>query len=90
MTTLLILIRSCYRTAELSGGFKGSLAQDEVAFMILDGALILSSCILLTIQNPGQVMGNAWPDTAYSWGRSKQRGTNQAFELRSGNGQRMA
>lgn len=53
--------------------------------MILDGALILTAYILLTIQNPGQVLGHAWPDTAYSWGSSRKGGNSQAFELRSGN-----
>ncbi|PSR79367.1 RTA1 like protein-domain-containing protein [Coniella lustricola] len=68
LITLLILIRTCYRCAELSGGFTGYLAQDEIAFMVLDGAMILSASILLTISNPGWAFGKAWPATRYRWG----------------------
>lgn len=83
-TTFLILARSCYRAAELSGGFAGHLAQDQVAFMVLDGALILSASILLTVQNPGWVFGRAWADTAYKWGPSKKNHDNhEALELGS-------
>ncbi|KAF3768087.1 RTA1-domain-containing protein [Cryphonectria parasitica EP155] len=87
LVTLLILIRTCYRCAELSGGFLGHLAQDQVAFMVLDGAMILSASILLTIENPAWVFGETWPLTAYSWGcgRFKKRSDMIALGSMRGN-----
>lgn len=43
--------------------------------MVLDGVMILLASILLTAQNPGQVFGEAWPETKYAWGKSKRDNT---------------
>ncbi|KAI9731475.1 MAG: hypothetical protein M1835_003523, partial [Candelina submexicana] len=39
LATLTIFVRSVFRVAELSQGFDGSLANDQVTFMILEGAM---------------------------------------------------
>lgn len=37
----------------LSGGFGGHLANDEVSYMILDGAMITIASLALTVMLPG-------------------------------------
>ncbi|RHZ64932.1 RTA1 domain-containing protein [Aspergillus thermomutatus] len=44
IATFLIFIRSIFRTAELNGGFSSDLANDEIAFMILEGASMIVTC----------------------------------------------
>lgn len=58
--TLTIFIRSVFRCAELSGGFHGKLANQEITFMILEGAMICVAVICLTIFHPGLIFGKAW------------------------------
>ncbi|OOO05032.1 RTA-like protein [Aspergillus oryzae] len=48
IATLTIFIRSIFRVAELNGGFSSDLANDEVAFMILEGAMmVIALCQVL-------------------------------------------
>jgi hypothetical protein len=70
---LFIFIRSVFRCAELSGGFNGPLANDEVTFMVLEGTMIALACILLTVFHPGLAVGTeGW--SAASWkGRKGSR-----------------
>jgi len=56
-SVLFIYIRSCFRVAELSQGFKGTLANSEITFMILEGAMIVLATLLLTVLHPGLVLG---------------------------------
>ena len=65
VATLAILIRSAFRVAELSQGFHGKLANQQVTFMILEGAMVVSACILLTVFHPGLAFGGAW--SAATW-----------------------
>lgn len=60
ISTVAILIRCSFRVAELSGGFSGSLANNQVSFMILDGAMMATVIILLTAAHPGWVLGAMW------------------------------
>ncbi|KAJ5345165.1 hypothetical protein N7452_003169 [Penicillium brevicompactum] len=57
---LTILIRSTFRVAELQGGFSSSLANDEIALMILEGAMISIACICLTALHPALLVGKGW------------------------------
>jgi len=58
--TILIITRSSYRLAELQEGFNGKLANDEVLFMILEGPMIILTCIGLTVFHPGLAMRGLW------------------------------
>jgi hypothetical protein len=69
--TIFLFIRAVYRVAELSGGFRGKLAQDEVLFMVLDGAMVLLACIILVVFHPGPAFGGAWKDATFRWGSKK-------------------
>ena len=62
IATICILIRCSFRVAELQGGFSGRLANDQVLFMILDGAMIIIAVSLLTVSHPGPVLGRTWQD----------------------------
>ena len=42
-TTLLVIIRSIYRIAELSNGFQSEIAKNQLLFDVLDGAMMLIS-----------------------------------------------
>ncbi|CAG8247719.1 unnamed protein product [Penicillium salamii] len=60
IAVLTILIRSSFRVAELQGGFHSSLANDEIALMILEGAMITIACICLTGLHPALLVGKNW------------------------------
>lgn len=65
---IFIFVRSVFRCAELSEGFDGQLANDEVTFMILEGIMIILAVICMTVYHPGRVWGNeGW--SAASWGK---------------------
>lgn len=76
ISTVAILIRCSFRVAELSGGFGGSLANNQVSFMILDGAMMAIAVILLTTAHPGWTLGPMWQAGNFRLGRAKK--TNRA------------
>ncbi|KAL2844061.1 RTA1 like protein-domain-containing protein [Aspergillus pseudoustus] len=53
LSTLLVYTRSIFRVIELNGGYDSELANDEAAFMVLEGALISIMCICMTALHPG-------------------------------------
>jgi hypothetical protein len=61
-----ILVRCIYRCAELLGGFDSELANNETLFMILDGALMVITALLLTIFHPGWTLGGYWHTATFS------------------------
>jgi hypothetical protein len=60
VATFTILVRSVFRVAELSGGFHGSLANNEPSFMVLEGAMIAIATGCLTVLHPGLVFQGSW------------------------------
>ncbi|KAL4772357.1 RTA1 like protein-domain-containing protein [Aspergillus nidulans var. acristatus] len=67
IATLLIFIRSIFRVAELNGGFGSELANDEVAFMILEGAMMVIACGWMSLFHPGLCLRRGdWKDPS-SW-----------------------
>ena len=69
--TLAIFTRCVFRVAELSGGFHGRLATQEVTFMILEGAMICIAVVCLTVFHPGWIFGQDWKVAAWSLRRTK-------------------
>ncbi|KAJ5900937.1 uncharacterized protein N7473_005007 [Penicillium subrubescens] len=47
-----LLIRSCWRVAELRGGFNGPLASKEGIFIALDSIPMVIMCVILTFMHP--------------------------------------
>ncbi|PLB47686.1 putative RTA1 domain protein [Aspergillus steynii IBT 23096] len=66
VATLTIITRSVFRCAELSEGFDGKLANDEITFMVLEGAMIAAAVIALTVYHPGWVWKGQWNDAVWS------------------------
>ena len=60
LAILTIYTRSCFRVAELQGGFGGSLANEEIPFMVLEGAMIIIATTALTVGHPGVIFGAKW------------------------------
>ncbi|KAF4957781.1 hypothetical protein FSARC_11190 [Fusarium sarcochroum] len=74
--TLLILIRTAYRVAELSEGYQSKIANDEVAFMLLEGTMIVIATACLAIGHPGACFGGQWEEADF-----RLRGSKDSFEL---------
>lgn len=67
VSTLAIFIRSCFRVAELSGGFRGPLANNEFSFMILEGCMISIACGCLTLMHPGTAFQGFWDEADFTF-----------------------
>lgn len=67
LATLTIFIRSAFRVAELSGGFHGPLANNEISFMILEGAMIVIAATCLTVFHPGIAFQGVWHEADFSF-----------------------
>lgn len=74
LATLTIFIRSCFRVAELSGGFRGPLANNEISFMILEGAMIVIATTCLTFLHPGIAFGKSWEEADFHFRTRKKAG----------------
>ncbi|KAI9720232.1 MAG: hypothetical protein M1812_003050 [Candelaria pacifica] len=60
IATITVFVRSVFRVAELSQGFDGKLANDQVTFMILEGAMIIIAVTSLTLFHPGFSFQGNW------------------------------
>ncbi|PYI11623.1 RTA1-domain-containing protein [Aspergillus sclerotiicarbonarius CBS 121057] len=67
LATLTIFIRSVFRVAELKGGFHSALANNEVDFMILEGAMIVIAILSLTGLHPGVCFDGLWDQTKWTF-----------------------
>jgi RTA1 like protein len=84
LATLAIFVRSVYRCVELRAGFHSKLANQQITFMILDGAMIASACILLTVFHPGLSFQGRWHDASWSLGKKDKNGGLEAVHKSSG------
>ncbi|KIW77111.1 hypothetical protein Z517_09557 [Fonsecaea pedrosoi CBS 271.37] len=75
ISTLAILIRCSFRVAELSKGFSSALANDEVKFMVLDGAMMALAVSVLCIGHPGPALGIMWAQGGFRLCRGRGRGS---------------
>ncbi|KUJ12280.1 RTA1-domain-containing protein [Mollisia scopiformis] len=48
-----IFIRCVYRIAEMAGGWSNPIMQDQIAFIILDGAMCVVAVVALNVFHPG-------------------------------------
>ncbi|KAF8860528.1 putative RTA1 domain protein [Acephala macrosclerotiorum] len=67
VATLTIFIRSAFRVAELSGGFHGPLANNQVSFMVLEGAMVVTAASCLTLLHPGLCFQGFWHAANFSF-----------------------
>ncbi|KAI9800820.1 MAG: hypothetical protein M1825_003603 [Sarcosagium campestre] len=66
VATVTIFVRCVFRVAELSEGFDGKLANEQVTYMILEGAMIVTACTALTVVHPGLMLGERWNETDFA------------------------
>jgi hypothetical protein len=71
LAIIFILTRSCFRVAELAKGFGSKLANEEIPFMILEGAMIILATSSMTIFHPGWVFGMKWKDAGWTWKKTR-------------------
>lgn len=64
VTTILILGRTAGRFASLLGGLANVLNQSQAVTLVLDGALVLIACIILTAVPVGAAFRSAWDSTS--------------------------
>jgi hypothetical protein len=69
LATFAVFVRSIFRVAELSGGFRGSLANNQISFMILEGAMIVIATTCLTLLHPGVAFQGAWASANFTFRR---------------------
>ncbi|KAK9384640.1 hypothetical protein V1515DRAFT_363717 [Lipomyces mesembrius] len=67
-----VFTRSVYHVAELSQGFQGTLANQEVTFMILEGAMIFIAAGAQTLLQPGYCFQKSWDAADFSTSRTKK------------------
>jgi hypothetical protein len=65
LATTCLFIRTVFRSVELSEGFSGKLANSQVQFMILDGAMVIMTGTCLTILHPGIGFGGKWAEAKF-------------------------
>lgn len=53
VASVAVYIRCIYRIAELAGGWKNKIMQDEISFYVLDGAMVAIAVVALTVAYPG-------------------------------------
>jgi hypothetical protein len=73
LATLTIFVRSVFRVAELSGGFRGPLANNQISFMILEGVMIVIATSCLSFLHPGICFQGSWAAANFSM-RGKRMG----------------
>ncbi len=74
-----IFTRSVFRCAELKDGFQGPLANDQVTFMVLEGAMVASAVVMMTVVHPGIACQGTW-NTAI-WHVRKKNETKAGVEV---------
>ncbi|KAH6880619.1 putative RTA1 domain protein [Thelonectria olida] len=60
IASVTIFARCAFRVAELLRGFHSPLANNEVAFMVLEGTMVIVACLCLTFGHPGLCLNIAW------------------------------
>jgi hypothetical protein len=81
VATVAIFARSIYRCAELSGGFGGPLANDQVSFMILEAAMMTIAVLCLTILHPGLCFQGKWVDANFKFRSAKNKGLEGSIDV---------
>jgi hypothetical protein len=84
VATLTIFIRCCFRVAELSKGFDGSLANNEVLFMVLEATMVIIACIALTVYHPGICFQGEWRAANFKMGKKKTSSDLEAKRFSAG------
>jgi len=60
---------------ELNAGFGGATANNEPAFMALEGPMIIIAVSALTVFHPGYAFHGQWQDATWSFRQKKTDGS---------------
>lgn len=71
--TALLFVRTVFRSVELSEGFGGKLANNQIEFMILDGVMVILASVCLTIWNPGFGFDGRWNEAEFPFAAKKDK-----------------
>ncbi|KAI0651898.1 RTA1-domain-containing protein [Trametes meyenii] len=66
ISTVLIYIRSVYRTIEFANGFDGPIAHTQVLFNVFDGMMVTLAMYTLNFMNPGTLLKATANSSAYA------------------------
>lgn len=81
----LLLVRTIARIVQISGGIASDRFQSQTLSLVLDSAMILLACIVLTVIPPGVAFGTrAWNETAPHMIGFSTNGTYRSEGSRSG------
>ncbi|GMG10674.1 unnamed protein product [Aspergillus oryzae] len=58
--------------SQLNGGFSSDLANDEVAFMILEGAMMVIACACMSAFHPGYSLVGDWKELVSPSAKSRE------------------
>ncbi|MCJ1337747.1 hypothetical protein MMC09_003030 [Bachmanniomyces sp. S44760] len=87
LATMTIFIRSCFRVAELKGGFDSGLANNQSLFIGLESTMVTIACIALTVFHPGPVLkSSGWKIGKAKDRRAMRRLGGQMTEGKDGSG----
>jgi hypothetical protein len=67
LATATLFVRTVFRAIELSEGFGGKLANNQLQFMILDGAMVIIASICMTVMHPGFGFEKRWNEAKFSF-----------------------
>jgi hypothetical protein len=67
LATATLFVRTVFRAIELSEGFEGKLANNQLQFMILDGAMVIIASICMTVMHPGFGFEKRWNEAKFSF-----------------------
>jgi hypothetical protein len=79
--TITIFIRSIFRVAELSSGFNSALANNQIAFMVFGGAMLVIVCTSLTTLRLGPCFAGNWDRGSWSFRTRKIAGGDEGEGL---------
>lgn len=80
IATIFIFVRCVFRVAELSEGFDSPIANDEVTYMILEGAAVSIASILMTATHPGVAFQGQWNEYNFKFRASKSKDPEKELE----------
>ena len=74
------MLRSFYRLVELEGGFESVAANNEPAFMVLEGPMIIIAATSLAVFHPGYGFDGKWNHANWSF-RDKKNVLSEAESI---------
>jgi hypothetical protein len=80
LATATLFVRTVFRAIELSEGFGGRLANNQLQFMILDGAMVIIACICMTVMHPGYGFEKRWNEARFSFFDDKDGSEQEVHE----------